>query len=372
LLLQKNKEKLRILYVTSKGSIHDYRFLKKLVNDYSVMLLHYAADNIIPEIVNLPGLKIVSKKPFKKSFPLLSERGHFNKIVKSFKPDIVHTGYIWQVGVLAAYAGVHPHLSMPWGSDVLVEPDKNFLIKKFARKVLTTADHIQCDAEFVKERIIADYSVAPDKITVFPWGIDLDLFKPAERNAARIKINIDSGKFVIIFNRNLEEVYGINCMLNAFLKFSKDKDDVILLVVSNGSLKDEVISFVSKYRLYDKIRLIGNVVNAEMPVYLNCSDVYLSTSLSDGTSLSLLEALACGNGIVVTDVPAIKEWVTGKNGILAERNNPGKIAEALEIYYSNRLLIKQHGEKNIMIAKQRADWDKNYLKLKEIYSILVR
>ncbi|HJY63249.1 MAG TPA: glycosyltransferase family 4 protein [Ignavibacteria bacterium] len=361
---------MKILYVTSKGSIHDYRFLKNLVNDYTVMLLHYAADRLIPEIENLPGIEIISKKPVFRAFPLLSELSHFKKIVKSFKPDVVHTGYVWQVGTIAAYAGVHPHLSMPWGSDVLIEPGKKLFAKRLASKVFRTCDHVQCDAEFVKAKIMNDYGVSGDKITVFPWGIDLELFKPMEKTCLRQKSNIPNDKFVVIFNRNLEEVYGIHCMLNAFMEFQKDKNDVLLLIVSDGSQTNDVTGFIAKNKLEDKVRLVGKIPNIDMSALLNCSDVYLSTSLSDGTSLSLLEALACGTGIVVTDVPAIKEWVTGENGIVVQRNNSHQTALALEKYYYSRELIKQHGDKNILIAKKRADWNKNYLKLKEIYSKL--
>ena len=59
-----------------------------------------------------------------------------------------------------------------------------------------------------------------------------------------------------------------------------------------------------------------------MPAYLNAADIYVSTSLSDGTSLSLLEAMACSLPVVVTDIPANKEWITdGHNGFLCCRKN---------------------------------------------------
>lgn len=359
---------MKILYVTAKGGIHDYRFLKKLVNDYEVLLLHYAADELIPEIGGLSKLKVISRKPIFKAFPLIGELNHFKKIVKDFEPDIVHTGYVWQVGTLTAYAGVHPHLSMPWGSDVLTEPDKKFYIKKLVSKVLRTCDHIQCDAEFVKSKIVNDYNIQPDKITVFPWGIDLYQFKPGNKADCKKELGIPADKFVVVFNRYLEEVYGVNYMLDAFKEFAKDKDDIILLIVSDGSLRNNVIEYITKNKLESKIKLVGRVPNENIPAILNCSDVYISTSLSDGTSLSLLEALACGLGVIVTDVPSIKEWVSDENGIVVERKNVRQITEGLEKYYLNRDLIRKHGRKNMEIAKERADWDKNYLKLKEIYT----
>ena len=359
---------MKVLYVSSSGGIHDYRFLKKLVNDHEVLFLHYRANDIIDEIDNIDHLQIISKKAAFKSFPLLSETAHFTNIVKQFKPELIHTGYVWQTGILAAQTGSGPHLSMPWGSDILVEPAKNFLIKKLVNKVITTCDHVQCDAEFVKQKITDDYGAVPEKITVFPWGIDLELFSAGSKEQAREYLHLDQNKFIIIFNRQLENIYGVNYLLDAYKNFSAGKNDVMLLMLSAGSMRTAALRFITENRLENKIRLIGKVLNTELPRFLNAADIYVSPSLSDGSSLSLLEAMACGKGLVVSDVPAIKEWVGEENGIMIKRRNSPELTEAMEQYYNNRKLIEEHGTKNIAAAKSRADWDKNYLKLQEIYN----
>lgn len=362
---------MKVLYVSSNGGIHDYRFLKKLTDDYEVLFLHYASGEIIPEIDKLPHLQIISKKPAFRSFPLVSELFHFKKVIREFEPDIIHSGYVWQVGILPAICKFHPHLSMPWGSDILTEPDDSFLIKRLVKKVVKTSDHIQCDAEFVKQKMIADYKIHPDKVTVFPWGIDLNIFKPGDKHVARKKLNIPEDKFVIIFNRHMEPVYGVNDLLEAYKLFSKDKDDIMLLMLSDGSQKNDVLKFITENKLEDKINLVGRVVNHELPIFLNSADIYISTSLSDGSSLSLLEAMASGLGIVVTDVPAIKEWINETNGLVVPRQNTEEIAAALEKYYNDKGLIASHGSESTKIAQQRADWDKNYIILKNIYNKLL-
>lgn len=362
---------MKILYVTSNGGIHDYRFLKKLIEDYDVLLLHYAANSLIDEIKNLKNLKIISVKPFIKSFPLLTKIFHLKKVYDNFKPDVVHTGYVWQVGILASVLNLHPHLSMPWGSDILFEPDESWLKRILVKKVMRQCDQIQCDAEFVKNKIIKDYGVPEDKITVFPWGIDLNLFREQDKNLCRKELGINADSFVTVFTRHFDTVYGIKDLLEGFRLFCKNKNDVQLLLISGGSLKDYVVNFISKHNLEPYIKIIGNIPNSKLPVYLGAADVYISPSLSDGASLSLLEALAVGPGIVVTDVPAIREWISPENGIVIPINNPEEICKALESYNNNRALISKHAALNKEIAKKRADWDKNYLELKKIYTKLV-
>ena len=362
---------MKILYLTSIGGILDYRFLKMRAGDYDVLALHYCSSELIGEIQDIKGLKIISKKPLVRSFPLLSEYFHFKKCVAEFKPNIIHSGYVWQVGILPALLNFHPHLSMPWGSDILTEPDRHFLIKSITRKTIRQSDHIQCDAEFVKQKMIADYKVSPEKITVFPWGIDLDIFKPADKTECRKQLKLDGNAFVVIFNRALENIYGIENLLEGFRDFAKNKNDVKLLLVSGGSKSDFVKEFIRSNQLEQKIEFVGRVPNDKLPVYLNASDVYLSTSLSDGTSLSLLEALACGLGIIVTDVPAIREWVNSDNGIIARVKDSASITASLETYYNNRDLVKVHGDQNLKIAAEHCNWDTNYGYLKKIYSDLM-
>jgi glycosyltransferase involved in cell wall biosynthesis len=362
----------RVLYVSSNGGIHDYRFLKKLVQDYEVLFLHYESYPIINEIKDLKGLQIISKKAWPvKSFPYLSEKKHFKKVYDDFKPGIVHSGYVWQTGVFASHFDIHPHLSMVWGSDILLEPDNNPIIKMYVKKVMKQCDHVQCDAEFVKQKIINDYGKSPDKITVFPWGIDLNVFKTMDKVKCRSELNLENDKFIIIFNRALEKVYGVMDLLEGFKIFSQNKNNVLLLMMSDGTMKSKVKQFIDENNINSKILFKGRVPNTELPMYLNASDVYISTALSDGTSLSLLEALSCSLPVIVTDVPAIKEWVSDSNGITIPAKDPQKVCDALEQYYNDRQLMNTHGELNSGLAKQRADWDKNYLKLKQIYNNLL-
>lgn len=108
-----------------------------------------------------------------------------------------------------------------------------------------------------------------------------------------------------------------------------------------------------------------------MPDYLNAADVYVSTSLSDGTSLSLLEAMACALPVVVTEIPSNKEWViNGQNGFLAPPKNPNEVSKRVLTVLKNSNIREEMGQRNLSIAKDKADWIKNVDKLERIYESL--
>lgn len=90
--------------------------------------------------------------------------------------------------------------------------------------------------------------------------------------------------------------------------------------------------------------------------YLNAADVYVSSYLSDGTSICLLEAMACNLLVVVTDVPAILVWVTdGFNCYVVSRGGSEALANRIIQALRNESIRKAFSEKNLQIAHECAD-----------------
>ena len=108
-----------------------------------------------------------------------------------------------------------------------------------------------------------------------------------------------------------------------------------------------------------------------MPEYLSCADIYVSSSFSDGTSVALIEAMACALPVVVTDIPSNHEWVSdSKNGYFVPTGDSKALAERIVYLFRNDDIRRKMGEANMKITCNRADWDKNYNKLEQIYAKL--
>jgi glycosyltransferase involved in cell wall biosynthesis len=239
--------------------------------------------------------------------------------------------------------------------------------------VLSRADFITCDAEEVKRRIIELANYPAEKIIVFPWGIDLKLFRPCVelRKATRQELGWEDKK-ILIMTRSFKEVYGIEYFLKALPKVFEEVPEARALVIGSGPLELQLKALAQELNLADRIRFLGEIPNHELPKYLNASDLYVSSSLSDGTSLSLLEAFACALPVVVTDVPAILEWVQdGINGLVVPRQSSEELAKAIITLLKDEKYAHEMGEKNLALARKRADWDQNFAKLEELYQRIV-
>jgi glycosyltransferase involved in cell wall biosynthesis len=105
---------------------------------------------------------------------------------------------------------------------------------------------------------------------------------------------------------------------------------------------------------------------------LKNSDIYVSTSLSDGTSASLLEAMITGLACVVSDIPGNKEWIVdGVNGMLFPARNHEKLAEKMIQLARDAELRKKLGEKAILTVRKRANWQENSKKFFEKLFLLI-
>ena len=108
-----------------------------------------------------------------------------------------------------------------------------------------------------------------------------------------------------------------------------------------------------------------------MVKYINISDIYVSTSLRDGSSSSLLESMACGLAVVASDIPGNMEWVEeGVNGLIVKKKDPDSIACGINRLLKDDGLRRLISVNNMRKIEEKADFSKNFLKLEAVYRSL--
>jgi len=118
--------------------------------------------------------------------------------------------------------------------------------------------------------------------------------------------------------------------------------------------------------------VLGKLNVDELIVQLQSADIYVSASLSDGSSISLLEAMACGLAPIVSDIPGNREWVTeSDNGWLFPPTDIKHLADVMAQAAADLKESRCIGEKNIEIVRSRADWRRNNALLLEGYRMVV-
>ncbi len=362
---------MRILYFTRAYSPHDYRFLSSLAATcHKVYYLRLERRGI--ELEDRPVPVEVEqviwrggRKParWQDGWAL---RSGLKQVISQIKPDVIHAGPLQTSAFLAAWCGFHPLVSMSWGSDILRDAERNFWWRWATRFTLHRSDMMVGDCQTVRQKAIA-LGFPEEKITIFPWGVDLEHFSPRLEMDLRQRLGWKDA-FVLLSLRSWEPVYGVDVVVEAFIEAARRLPELRLLLLGGGSQTTRLHRMIEDSQMEDRVFFGGQVNQVELPHYYRAADLYLSASHSDGSSVSLMEALACGKAALVSDIPSNREWVTpGKDGWLFPDNDPAALAEGIVQAAAQRQSLAEIGAQARELAEKRANWKQNFQVLLQAY-----
>jgi glycosyltransferase involved in cell wall biosynthesis len=365
---------MHVLYLTRSYTPHDHRFLSALAEaGHRVSYLRLEAGKREQESRPLPGgiqaLGWDRPRGSMRWWHVPARTRELRLVVARVRPDVVHAGPVQQGGFLAGLADAHPLVTMSWGSDLLrqarIGPGR-----WVAAHALRRSEVLVCDCQAVR-RAAVSLGMPPDRIVVFPWGVDLKHFSPGEDGGLRDRLGWRHA-FVLLSTRSWEPIYGIDVLLRAFKKAAITNPELRLLMLGDGSLRDRIRSAVRRAGLEDRIHFGGQVPGSELPAYYRAADVYVSASRSDGSSVSLMEALACGLPALVSDIPGNREWVMpGRNGWLFRDGHAGVLFEGMRSASESRHALPELARGARAVAVERADWRANFQHLLRAYAMAV-
>lgn len=370
---------MRLLYFSRDYTTHDYRFLSKLgESDLEVFYLRLEDDHIEYENRPIPqGINNIDWqggiKPTRGIEDWLELLPGYESVLSEIQPDIVHAGPVQSCGYLTALTDFHPFVMASWGSDILIDSDRDEKWRKVTYYSLDRSDMLLCDCQAVRNKTQQLISYSDDQIIQFPWGIDLQKFNKRDGNSALREELGWQKNFVILSTRSWEKIYGIDVLLKSFFLSLRQNSNLRLILLGDGSLQPDIKKFIGKHNLNDCILMPGIIPQELLPAYYRASDLYMSCTMSDGTSISLLEALATGLPVSVSDTPGNREWIEpNSNGWLSTSIDPKAFSDSILLAVNLSAADRdQISQKNQQLAIDRANWDKNFDKLLTAYDQLL-
>lgn len=252
---------------------------------------------------------------------------------------------------------------MSWGYDLLVNAGKSLANYRRIQYALSNTNVLLDDSNAVSEKA-AQFKFPKKRIVTFPWGVDLTAFHPRSQ-AGR---SMDSPRFVLLSTRGLEKPYGCDLIVGAFIKAAHVLPGLELIMLGDGSQRDQLMKEISSAGLSERVKFLGAVPENKILSYFHCSDLYISASHSDGSSVSLLQAMACALPSSVSDIPGNREWITaGQNGWLFNDGNVEMLAERILQAAKEPELCKRYGAASRVVVEKRANWQVNNTRLLDAY-----
>jgi L-malate glycosyltransferase len=363
----------RILYLTDNNSVHNRRFLEKLLPAHEVWYWNLASTQAINinSVSTILSTRTVERGASPSEFRLLLPQ--LQSVLKEVRPDLIHAGPIQSAGYLAALSDFHPLLLMSWGSDLLLDAERNSEWQQATTLALCKADAFFCDCNAVREKAKNFRSFPDSEIVEFPWGVKQGVFSAQGSLPTDDEYTREADTTTFIYTRSYQPLYGSDVLLDAFCRARDTNPSLRLLLLGEGSQNDSIRKFIDERGSNGAVLALGSRPMEELPTWFRAADIYVSCARSDGTSISLLEAMATGLPVIVTDIPSNREWVSEPgNGWLAPAGSAealaSKMLQAAKLTPEERKAIS---EQNRRIVAERADWDKNFNLLLQMYERLV-
>lgn len=300
------------------------------------------------------------------------------ELVRRKKFDLVHTHNptAGLTGCLVSKFYRIPHtmtLHGPWA-----EVRQNTFFRNIGRCIerftVSNADFVTCDSAALKEDTIKKYRVDERKIKTIQNAVDTNKFSPiiASKKQAREKLGLSvDGKIVLYAGRFVVEK-GLPSLLEAAKKvLGREKD--VTFVLLGGGFDDEIIKkWLSQNPKFRKnIIVIPYLQYEKMPYAYAASDLFVLSSLAEGMSRSVLEAMSSGLPIVASCVGGNVELVSKKNGILFEPKDSDMMANAIQEIFGNKERMAEMGKNSRKIVEEKFSVEARIDSFLEVYKNLV-
>jgi glycosyltransferase involved in cell wall biosynthesis len=277
------------------------------------------------------------------------------------RPGVVHAHYLTSYGFVAAAARLRPLVVTAWGSDVLLSPQESAVSRWLAGVAVRHADAVTTVAAHMNAGVVA-MGASASKVTVLPFGVDTALFKPPV--GARDAVP----PLRIISTRNFMPLYSVHTLIEAARQLHADGMALQLDLVGDGPLRSSLQAQVVAAGLQDLTQFHGHVDHTRLAQLLGTAHVYVSTAVSDGSSVSLNEAMACGCFPVAPDIAANAQWIRqGDNGLMFKTGDARALAACISTAAADPTWRAAAAQSNRAQVQTHANWQHTVQRMRVIY-----
>jgi glycosyltransferase involved in cell wall biosynthesis len=366
---------LKLLYCSRDYTTHDLRFVRAIVaGGIDVQYLRLENDGVGYTSESLPdGAEWVAWEgggaPLSPREAVELYREPFERVVRRIAPDVMHAGPVQSFGALAGLTRLAPTVLCSWGSDMLVESRRDEWNRWATEIAVQNADGVICDAQAVLDAMREFNNGRVPLHVCVPWGPELlpGSDSQVKRDEIRNELGWEQNR-VVIATRAWHTGYRVPELVEAFAKAYEQEPSLRMILAGDGDERDRIAALILQHNLGDAIARVGMVSSSRLKDLLAASDIYMSLVPSDGTSISLIDAMANSLACIVTRNPGNSEWIIdGKSGLLVDAGNYDGFADALARVATDDDLRARLAAHAARITRERADWKTNSARIVDLY-----
>lgn len=295
-------------------------------------------------------------KPLRYFFSLQKVKSLLGEI----RPDLLNTHFLTGYGYWGHFSGFQPNILTVWGDDVYVTPFENGLKNWLARQALGSCRALTGDSADILATS-EDLGADPARSYRVLWGVDFEKFQPRDARAWRREKGFDDDQILFFSPRSYTQpYYNIDTVIASAAQVKQKVPGARFLFSGYEGDPEPFRRKAQEAGIDDVMAMLGRLPHEEFATALNACDVFISVPSVDATAVSLLEAMSCGAGIIISSLPSSMEWIRdGHSGLIVEPRNVEQLTGAMLRFAEDGEFRRLAGERALENARRHAGFEAN-------------
>jgi len=302
-------------------------------------------------------------------------------VLRRERIDILHCHFLGANTWYAALSNFHPLVVTVMGGDVCGKdwkPGADLRERWLTPLALRSADLVTCWSAPLTQ-VVRGYCQPEKNVEVIHGGVDLRRFNPGDRPQYLLKRwNLPENARVALSSRLMRPLYNLDKIVIAAGEVCKKNPEAYFLFAHLNEAKDEsyetkVHDLIREGGASDRVRFIGPIPHDEMADHYRLANVTVSIPETDGTPMTVLESMACGTPVVVSDIPDYDPHYIepGKTVLSVKPQDTAGLADAILRLLSEPDLAKQLAAEAGNRVRAGGSYEAQMSRMEELYLSLL-
>jgi glycosyltransferase involved in cell wall biosynthesis len=308
-------------------------------------------------------------KPLRYALSLVKVR----RLLKRIRPDLLNTHFLTGYGYWGRFSGFRPNVLTVWGDDVYVTPFENVLKNRLARLGLAGCDAVTGDSTDILD-VATHLGADPARSFRVLWGVDFEVFQPGKELEWRRGLGFRDDHLLYFSPRSYTQpYYNIDTVIEAAALVKDREPRARFLFAGYEGDPGPFRRRAAEAGIEGVMTMLGRLPHHEFATALKSCDVFISVPSVDATAVSLLEAMSCANGIIISSLPSSMEWIRdGVSGLVVPPRDSQALADAMLRFARDPGFLSSAGQAALVTARQVAGFQTNMEYVGAIFEHLVQ
>lgn len=263
-------------------------------------------------------------------------RDHFSRIIEEFKPDIIHSQYLWISSAILAGISQVPVIATSFGNEIHAL-DEDARYAKAVNFAVEKSRYIVAPSKQIEMQLRARFDLDSIKLKLIYKGYDDDIYQFIEGKEEMYREYFaipSSCKQAVLYADRLDYMKGIDLFLQAARTIISKREDICFIIVGSGDFLNDVKDAVEEY--HGKILYFPSVTDEEKPLLYHISSICVMPVRFEQFGINALQSFAMGTPVVSSQYGELQHFVNSENGrTLAELDSEQLSASIEELLESN-------------------------------------